>query len=498
MKGSLSLLLCLFVGATAAQGLPIRPGTLYCNKGSDAHPTSYCVDATPCKTVADGTYCLAGTQNPPAGATVGTLSCWSLATDYTCMQYKDGCTTYTSDANCKEVGSASCTLDATGGPMLATNSKVGACQSMTRTFACADPRKDTPGYTVTTSCNTTGVQDGLTWQTATQSAAGDFIQAATGQEIARQLALYGQKESDGIKGLFAGRAYGCRDGYFGLKNCCKSRGGGAVTNQTWASKLGMTVAMGGFKMGAGYAAAKGSSLVYDSVLSNAPEFMQPGLISFLRGAENNSWQSAGFGAFGLGTTAQAAAGTFASASSSVAVGTVGNSTLYFNPYALAIAVGIQVVMEALSCTQDEMDLASARTENLCADVGSYCSKHMRVLGVTVACLETTQSFCCFNSLLAKAISDGAQTQLALGRGSAQSPNCAGLTPQQLSSIDFTTPQMQQSMEPFKAQIMNGFEGRAAPALANGSVQADMAQRTSANSSALCLQRKKLDPTTVCN
>lgn len=495
MKKLIILTLAWVALAVSAQGLPIRPNTIYCNKGSEAHPTSYCADSTPCKSVDGGTYCLAGTANPPAGATVGTATCWSMATDFTCMEYKDGCTSYSSNADCKEIGTAACTRDAQGQPMLSTHPKAGQCQSYTRTFSCKDPRKEGSDYTVTTECETSSLQNGLEWTVKTESMTNDFMSAVTGQEIARQIAVYGQKDNNGVGALFPGESLSCRDGYFGLKNCCKSKGGGGVTNSSWAQSLGMSVAAGAFKQGAGYAVSKGSGFVYDSLYSNAPQYLTPGVETFFDSAISNSWQSAGYGAFGIGTTADAAAGFFASSSSSVAIG---NTGLYFNPYGLAAAVAIQLVMEALSCTQDEEDLAKARAENLCVEIGTYCSKHLRILGIVVACLEETTSFCCFNSLLAKAIQQGAHSQLGLSWGSPQSPNCTGLSPQQLTSIDFNSPQMQEAFAPFKEQIMKNVQGGVGAAIANGSVQSSITGKTSATAAALCEQRKKSDPTTVCN
>lgn len=494
MKILAALALACWCLSASAQGLPIRPGTVYCHKGSEAHTTSYCTDATPCKSVEGGTYCLAGTTHAPAGATIGSATCWAMATDFTCLEYKDSCTSYSSNANCKEIGAATCTRDEHGQPMLGSHPKAGPCQSYTRTFSCKDPRREGSDYTVTTECDTTGVQNGLSWNSHSDSMAQDFMSAVTGQEIARQIAVYGQKDNNGVGALFPGTSLGCSEGYFGLKNCCRSKGGGGVTNGSWAQSLGVSVAGGAFKQGAGYAVSKGSGFVYDSLFNNAPQYLTPGVETLFDSAISNSWQSAGFGAFGIGTTANAAAGTFASASSSVAIG---NTGLYFNPYALAAAVAIQLVMEALSCSPQEEDLAKARAENLCLEIGSYCSKRLKTFGITLACLEETTSFCCYNSLLAKAIQQGAHSQLALSWGSAQSPNCSGLSAQQITSLDFNTPQMQQAFAPFKEQIMKNLQGGVGAGLSNGSVQSSITHKTPATAKALCAQRQKADPTTVC-
>lgn len=165
---------------------------------------------------------------------------------------------------------------------------------------------------------------------------------------------------------------------------------------------------------------------------------------------------------------------------------------------MAFAVGIQVVMEIVSCDQEEKDLANAKSQNLCIRIGSYCSKKVKVLGATVACLETSDSYCCFNGLLPKAVNEGARAQLGLGWGSPQNPTCGGLTLNQLSAINFDTPAMKSAMEPFKRQVMSSYNQLTAPSLNDGTSMNEAKGRAGVNASALCLQRKKFDSSTVCN
>lgn len=347
---------------------------------------------------------------------------------------------------------------------------------------------------MTTSCDTSTVMDGLDWTTTSPSAAQDFVLAATSQEFARQLAVYGSKDGGMMDGLFPGSSQGCRDGYLGLKNCCKSSGGGAVSNRTVAQKLMGGVAMEGFKKGGSYAIRTGTAYVADSVLSNAPEFMLDGLVPIINKGMNVG-NTAGFGAWGFGTTADAAAGSFFASSSSVALG---NSGLYFNPYALAAAVAIQFIMDALACTQAEVDLAKAKVDNLCHYIGNYCSTEVKVFGVVVGCLETTQSYCCYNGLLAKAVEEGAHIQLGISWGTPKNPACGGLNAAQLTSLDFTSPAMQEAMKPFQDQIMKNFNETVMPAINNSSIKNSTQGTAIASAQALCLQRQKLDPKTVCN
>jgi conjugal transfer mating pair stabilization protein TraN len=502
MKNLKKLVLFLAVALTSivshAQSQSIQPGTAYCKKFSEARPASYCIDSTPCKQMSNGGYlCLAGASSPPAGAQMTSLTCWSMATDYTCMQYFNTCATFTSDANCTEIGTKACTLNNSGQPMTAVHPSTGACSSYTRNFSCIDPAKPTSTTTSTTSCDTTGMMDGLNWSSTKKSSADDFVKAATGQEFARQLAAYGSASAGGVNNMFPGIPYNCADGYIGLKNCCKSSGGGVASNN---SVLG-SVALSAFKNGAGYAIEHGSYLVYDFAASvGGPAFM-------VRGAEAalNSGQAlaSGFGAFGFGTTASAAAGLAGSASATVAnasvqIGSVAGSPIYFNPYALAAAIAIQVIMEAISCKEKEKELAILKGNNLCHYVGTYCSGEIKLFGSVIGCYEDSQTYCCYNGLLAKAIEEVAHDQLGISWGSAKEPNCAGLSVAQLTALNLDSPAAQAALEPFKQQIMKNFNQTTAPALANGSVVNDIKTNATSNAAALCQQRKLQDPTTVCN
>lgn len=493
-----------FGQSQAAQTVPfsiqtqILPNTIYCIKGSDAHPVSYCADYTPCKTKvgpnSSHVVCLAGTSNPPAGALTIAQSCWSMTTEYTCMQFETECTQYTSNPKCTEQGTKQCTTGPTSQLMLSTNPKIGGCSAFTREFMCLDSTATT-STTSTLSCDTTSSMNGLDWTTNSPSASDDFVTAVTSQEFARQLGVYGNKDGMG-NGLFPGTAQSCRDGYFGLKNCCKSNGGGAVSNASLGKKLGLAV--GGFKIAAGYAADVGGRYVFDTVYNNAPSFMQDGVMSMFGASQGNSWMNAGVGMYGFGTTASSAAGTFAATSASTSIGSIGSMQIYFNPYALAAAVAIQVIMDVMSCTQAESDLASAKSMDLCHYVGNFCSNEVKFLGKTIACLETTQAYCCYNGLLAKAVEEGAHGQLGLSWGSPQGPACAGLTIAQLSALDFGTQAMKDAMKPFQKQVMESFNATTAPALTDGTIKADATAKATKNANALCLQRKKFDPSTVCN
>jgi len=64
-------------------------------------------------------------------------------------------------------------------------------------------------------------------------------------------------------------------------------------------------------------------------------------------------------------------------------------------------------------------------------VGTYCAEKF-----AGQCIRKKTTFCCYDSKIAKIIQEQGKGQLGLGFGSPQQPQCQGLTPEQLSKIDF--------------------------------------------------------------
>ena len=82
-------------------------------------------------------------------------------------------------------------------------------------------------------------------------------------------------------------------------------------------------------------------------------------------------------------------------------------------------------------TLDDMTTAMKKDANLCHAVGNYCSS--RILN---ACVENTQTYCCFASRLARVINEQGRLQLGQTWGSAQNPTCGGFTLAELQTLDF--------------------------------------------------------------
>ncbi|MBN6739633.1 conjugal transfer protein TraN [Acidithiobacillus sp. MC6.1] len=89
-----------------------------------------------------------------------------------------------------------------------------------------------------------------------------------------------------------------------------------------------------------------------------------------------------------------------------------------------------------ACKQEEFQLGNSRKEHDCALVGTYCAQSAPIIG----CLMHKTTFCCYQSplamIIASQIQEG-QPNVAGGYGAAQNPNCAGFTPQQLATVNWS-------------------------------------------------------------
>ena len=131
------------------------------------------------------------------------------------------------------------------------------------------------------------------------------------------------------------------------------------------------------------------------------------------------------------------------------LGSLGGFNLYFDPYSLAAAVAIQLISELLSCEQSEQLLAMHRDANLCVHVGSFCSARVPIIKT---CIEQTESYCCFNSRLARIINEQGRGQVGKGWGSAEGPDCSGFTTAEFEQLDFSRIDMSEFVQEISASV----------------------------------------------
>ena len=85
-----------------------------------------------------------------------------------------------------------------------------------------------------------------------------------------------------------------------------------------------------------------------------------------------------------------------------------------------------------ACEKEEFELGAKRQLKVCHYVGSYCASD--IVGI---CIEKKESYCCYNSPLARIMQEQIRMQgVDGGWGSGKHPRCEGLTPAQLAGVNW--------------------------------------------------------------
>jgi len=87
------------------------------------------------------------------------------------------------------------------------------------------------------------------------------------------------------------------------------------------------------------------------------------------------------------------------------------------------------------CNQEERELKKKKQAGLCYEVGTYCSRRVRFLGI---CLQRKKTYCCFGSKLSRILHEQGRPQIGKGWGSPKTPDCKGFTPEEFSQLDFSS------------------------------------------------------------
>jgi len=382
----------------------------YANNPTCSLASHTCVDTTPSKVINGLTVTLAQVDG-----------CWNYADSYSCvgpMQSNcapliaKGCTFGTSTpVNYGQGGVVTLTADSYNCP--------GAPGATSSVMNCGQQQFCTGG-----NCMSTGH--------APNTALGS---AAAALELVREAGNYLDPKTLQV---FAGESATCRDKLGGVGNCCALDMQSAGTSN--ASAMGFAVQVGEKQV-----LQYGTRYVFDSLMSGA-SYVEAGISSAL-----------GMGGAAAGTAADAAAAADASAAAATAsastaaaagagadaggaaVDAGGTAMGAIGAAAPYIAAAIAIYEELSSCTSQEKTIAMQRGQNLCRYVTTFCDA-----GAALGCTETKQTFCCFNSLLARIVNDAGGPQM--GRSAA---DCTGFTLAQFARLDLS----KVDFSPFIAQIM---------------------------------------------
>lgn len=87
----------------------------------------------------------------------------------------------------------------------------------------------------------------------------------------------------------------------------------------------------------------------------------------------------------------------------------------------------------VSCKAEEVKLAEDNSFGKCIYLGEVCTGG-EIFGI---CLKKTKRYCCYPNVLSKIIQIGARKQLGKTFGMADSPDCQGITLEELRRVDFS-------------------------------------------------------------
>ncbi|WP_043810306.1 conjugal transfer protein TraN [Rubrivivax gelatinosus] len=377
------------------------------------------IDTAQCDALSDNKRCQRASHTCVEPAETRTVQgvklykdCWRWEDQYSCVA-----TSPTND--CEKLKSdPACTYESES--CVETDPKLGCILKDVR-YSCVTKAGST---NTVQDCSTRSACVGETcWDTGSP-ADGDFAQAVIANEIARQGGMYATEDFK----LFNGVKEECREGWGGLKKCCKESPG-AKSNNDILMKAGFS----GLQAVGKQAANVGSKYVFDymyqgadwiQMSSKSGAFAYNSVTGDIGAFQPTNFQPS-FELYGFGWSAGAAP---------TGATTFGNG-FYFDPYSFMIAVAIMVITDLMSCEPSEQQLGMHRQAGLSIYVGAYCSK--KTAG---ACVQESQVYCSYNSKLARILSEQGRKQInrpfAPG-GDAKKADCSGFTTDEFAALDFS-------------------------------------------------------------
>jgi len=112
--------------------------------------------------------------------------------------------------------------------------------------------------------------------------------------------------------------------------------------------------------------------------------------------------------------------------------------------------GLGVSLGLTKCDEDAKMLAKLRGEGKCVYVGNHCAERTPILKI---CIRYKYVYCCFGSKFAKLLQEQGRPQLGKNFGTSECPDCSGLSPDDLSKIDFS----QFDLSEISSDVMDRFK-----------------------------------------
>ena len=111
----------------------------------------------------------------------------------------------------------------------------------------------------------------------------------------------------------------------------------------------------------------------------------------------------------------------------------------------------KVAAGLVECKENEKLLATKREKEHTHYIGNFCSKELD-LKFTKICIQKSDSYCAFNSKLARIIQEQGREQLNISWGSSDNPECRGFTPDEFQKLDFSKIDLSEFVEEIQSNI----------------------------------------------
>lgn len=127
-----------------------------------------------------------------------------------------------------------------------------------------------------------------------------------------------------------------------------------------------------------------------------------------------------------------------------------------------------------SCNAKERELRTLRDRNLCVMVGTYCAER---LPVVKTCIRKKTTFCCFGTRLSRLIQENGRRQIRRSWGSAEYPDCNGLSPKELSRMDFSAIDFSELFDDIRNNMVPKDQGQSLARVSKERLQKNMTLMT---------------------
>lgn len=283
----------------------------------------------------------------------------------------------------------------------------GTCQIQEQTFVCTEPAS---------------TQQVSTCQDR------DFARTMTTMEMAREMQRFYdpdlQRFFNGEPNKCSIKLGGALDGVFG-GDCCKTEADPGNMKDS-ALRAGVQFAIDKL------VETVASHYTYTTLTGQAANYLATALSSAgVTGVAVSGGSAATGAAAGTATSMTGGIGAFGFTVGPSATSATG-LTMGFDPVSFGVAIAIMALQQWLKCSQSDILTAMKRKAGLCHYVGSYCGA--KAFG---ACTTSIESQCCYVSKLVKIINVGGRTQMGLGFGTPENPQCEGFTAQEMEKLDFS-------------------------------------------------------------